>query len=113
MTSPQITTAAVADRIERARPMAEDIIEQAARVMHEEVCCPLDPDGCDEPTERQRTYARALYDAGRLRREVTDEMVLVGLNAEEPRAATTDLSDWTDESQARMRRILEAALGVR
>ncbi|ROR95484.1 hypothetical protein EDD28_0037 [Salana multivorans] len=106
--------------------MAEDMVEQAARVMHEEVCCPLDPDGCDEPTGRQRTYARALYDAGRLRPEVTDEMVERAARAAFDRPGAFRGCLWSDprgrdqtteatrvEYRENARATLEAVLGVK
>ena len=42
---------------------------------------------------------------------LSDEAVLRALNAEEPRAATDNLADWGEESIARMRAALTAALG--
>lgn len=42
-------------------------------------------------------------------RPVSGEQVLAALNAENPRAATDDLSDWGDFSINRMRAALEAA----
>lgn len=46
----------------------DEIIEQATQVMHAEVCCPCDPQGCDWTRTREARYARALADAGLLAR---------------------------------------------
>ena len=42
---------------------------------------------------------------------ITDEYVLRFLNASNPRAATSNLGDWGDETVARTRAALEAAFG--
>ena len=44
----------------------DEIIEQATKVMHAEVCCPCDPQGCDWTHTREVRYAHALADAGLL-----------------------------------------------
>ena len=45
----------------------DEIIEQATKVMHAEVCFPCDPQGCDwTHTREEARYARALADAGLL-----------------------------------------------
>ena len=46
----------------------DEIIEQATKAMHAEVCCPCDPQGCDWTHTREARYARALADAGLLAR---------------------------------------------
>ena len=46
----------------------DEIIEQATKTMHAEVCCPCDPQGCDWTHTREARYAHALADAGLLAR---------------------------------------------
>ena len=41
----------------------------------------------------------------------SDEAILRALNAEEPRVVTRNLADWSEQSVARMRRALTAAIG--
>ena len=41
----------------------------------------------------------------------SDEAILRALNAENPRVATDNLADWGEQSIARMRRALTAAIG--
>ena len=49
----------------------DEIIEQATKVMHAEVCYPCDPQGCDwTHTREQARYAHALADAGLLARSL-------------------------------------------
>ena len=56
-----------------------DIIEQATKAMHAEVCCPCDPQGCDWIYTREARYAYALVDAGLLARPLPtrDEIATV------------------------------------
>ena len=60
--------------------MNDEILEQATKVMHAEVCCPCDPKGCDWTHTPEARYARALADAGLLarplptREEIADEL---------------------------------------
>lgn len=42
---------------------------------------------------------------------LSDEAILRALNAEEPRVVTRNLADWSEQSVARMRRALTAAIG--
>ena len=44
-------------------------------------------------------------------RLLSDEAILRALNAEEPRVVTRNLADWSEQSVARMRRALTAAIG--
>lgn len=46
----------------------DEIIEQVAKTMHAEVCCPCDPQGCDWTTTPEARYAKALADSGFLAR---------------------------------------------
>lgn len=46
----------------------DDVVEQATKVMHAEVCCPCDPQGCNWVHTPEARYARALADAGLLAR---------------------------------------------
>ena len=48
----------------------DEIIEQATKVMHADVCCPCDPQGCDWTRTREARYAHALADAGLLARSL-------------------------------------------
>lgn len=69
-----------------------DIVEKATKVMHFEVCCPCDPQGCDWTHTREVRYARALAAAGLLahplttRAEAWNEGFADGVNH--------DLGDW-------------------
>ena len=46
----------------------EETIERATKVMHAEVCCPCDPQGCNWEHTREARGAWALADAGLLAR---------------------------------------------
>ena len=49
----------------------DELIEQATKAMHAEVCFPCDPQGCDwTHTREQARYAHALADAGLLARSL-------------------------------------------
>ena len=56
----------------------DEIIEPATKVMHAEVCCPCDPQGCDWTTTPEARYARALADAGLLARPLPDREETAG-----------------------------------
>lgn len=43
-----------------------EVVEQAARVVHEDHCCPCDPAGCDRPDAEDYRAARSLVAAGLL-----------------------------------------------
>lgn len=57
----------------------DEIIEQATKVMHAEVCCPCDPQGCDWTHTPEARYARALADAGLLARPLPDREEVIHL----------------------------------
>ena len=52
---------------------SDEVIEQATKAMHAEVCCPCDPQGCDWAHTPEARYARALADAGLLALRITIE----------------------------------------
>lgn len=79
---------------------------------------PVSPEPQGELTIRDHVRAltgvsdEVLDELGGFQGEPTDAMILAGLNAENPRAATDDLSDWGDWSINRMRAALRAASSV-
>ena len=50
----------------------DNLIETATKVMHAEVCCPCDPQGCDWTTTPEVRYAKALAFTGLLARPLPD-----------------------------------------
>ena len=73
-----------------------DIIEEATKVMHAEVCCPCDPQGCDWTHTREASYSRALANAGLLARPLPskEELEDTILNAmREPFSTYCDVAD--------------------
>ena len=64
----------------------------------------------EQVAEFERGVARIKAEAAR-EALLSDEAILRALNAEEPRAATGNLADWGEQSIARMRRALTAAIG--
>ena len=72
-------------------------LEQATKVMHAEVCCPCDPQGCDWTHTREARYAHALADAGLLARPLpTREEIAMAIAARHWDRDSGDVEVWHD-----------------